>query len=149
MKTFKNIFRLVALTAALVIVFNACKKDDDGVIDGGVEQTGWVAPTETAFQFSMTLQAQIAQQETVLTNPANEIAAFCGNQCRGKAHVVFDKALNRYLCNLTIYSNAEESETIEIKVFVAEHKKIYDNCLSFPFQSNLSMGGCDHLITLP
>ncbi|MDR1594250.1 MAG: Ig-like domain-containing protein [Prevotellaceae bacterium] len=118
------------------------------VIDetGDVTSTGWSTPSINAYEYSMTYMAQVAFRNALSTDPNVEIAAFVGDDIRGHAKLVYESRLNVYLVHLTIYSNSGGGETVVLKAYNPSKKRIYDNCKTFTFQSNTSLGSVTEIL---
>ena len=113
---------------------------------GNVTQTGWTIPKVSDFEFTMTFVAQLSFDGIVSEDTGAELAAFCGEECRGKANLVFDKNFDAYICHLTIYSNVSSGETIRLKAFNPEKQFIYTQCADFPFKSNTGLGSPTYIL---
>jgi hypothetical protein len=107
--------------------------------------TGWSAPPVNRYEYSMTYVAQVAFRGILSTDTNTEIAAFAGNECRGFAKLEYEPLLNVHLVHLTIYSN-NAGETITLKAWNPLNKLIYNNCRSFPFQSNAQLGSLPEIL---
>jgi hypothetical protein len=90
----------------------------------------------------MTYVAQVAFDDVPSQNTNVEVAAFSSNgEIRGLARLTYEAGLGVYLVHLTIYSKTTSGDQIVLKAFNPDMKMIYDNCKSFTFQSNESLGG--------
>lgn len=92
-----------------------------------------------AFQYNMTLTAVANMHCADLQNPANIIAAFSGNQCRGiaaTAQIVNQK----YLASLFIYSNQVSGDSLHFKIYNATTDSVYDAKITLLFTQNASYG---------
>jgi hypothetical protein len=111
-----------------------------------VLQSGWVTPKASNYEYSMTFVTQLSFNGVINTNTGTELAAFCGDECRGKVNLFFDAVLNAHICYLTIYSNTQSGETIKLKAFNLDKKNIYSKCSEFVFQSNAGLGAPSHIL---
>jgi hypothetical protein len=108
---------------------------------GNLTASGWSAPVITKYERSMTYVSQIAFDDVPAQNTNIEVAAFSNGEIRGLARLSYESGLDVYLVYLTIYSNTTSGDPIVLKVYDPDMKTIYDNCKSFTFQSNESLGG--------
>jgi hypothetical protein len=94
----------------------------------------------------MTYIAQVAFRGVLSDNVNTEVAAFVGNECRGHAKLVYEPELNVYLVHLIIYSNNAGGETVTLKAYNPLKKRIYNDCKTFPFQGNTSLGSASEIL---
>jgi len=111
------------------------------LVKGNLTASGWSAPVITDYERSMTYVGQVAFDGVLSTNTNTEIAAFCNGEIRGLARLQYEAGLDLYLVHLMIYSNTTSGETIVLKAYNPDAQLIYDNCKSFTFQNNESLGG--------
>jgi uncharacterized protein YjdB len=118
------------------------------VIDdtGNDTSTGWSAPSPNSYEYWMTYVAQVAFRGTLSTDTNVEVAAFVGNELRGHAKLVYESRLKIYLVHLTIYSKSAGNETVTLRVFNPQKKRIYENCKEFTFQGNASLGSSSEIL---
>jgi hypothetical protein len=110
-------------------------------VAGDLDASGWSAPANTNYERSMTYVTQIAFDDVPAQNTNVEVAAFSNGEIRGLARLSYEAGLDIYLVHLTIYSNTTSGDPIVLKAYNPDMKMIYDNCKSFTFQSNESLGG--------
>jgi hypothetical protein len=120
----------------------------EGCSTGDVNQSGWVAPNPRDYEFSMTLISQVKFGDKLSVNGNSQLAAFCGDECRGLANLTLDNGFDVYVCNLTIYSNTVSGEKITLRAYDADGKIIYDKAQEFTFQSNNPLGGITNVISI-
>jgi hypothetical protein len=138
-----KIFILLVLASFAVSCGNTEKGSDggkEGCSTGNVNQSGWVAPNPGDYEFSMTYVTQLQFGEKLSANGNSQLAAFCGDECRGLANLTQDTGFGVYVCHLTIYSNTASGEKITLRAYDADGKIIYDKATEFNFQSNKSEG---------
>ena len=71
-----------------------------------------------AFQYDMTVYATLQLNGTTVTNPdAYEIAAFCGDECRGVASIETISGTDISFYYLRVHSNTTTGETITFKCY--------------------------------
>jgi uncharacterized protein YjdB len=112
---------------------------------GTVTSTGWTAPERGRFEYSMTYVTQIAFEDVVSQNPNTELAAFVGAECRGLAKLVHDTTLDRWLAYLTVFGNTS-GETVVLKAYNPDKLRIYENCKTFTFGNNTSLGSASEIL---
>lgn len=61
----------------------------------------------SAYDFNMTLIVQV--QESGELNPAFELGAFCGQECRGIASAQYENALGTYLWYMVVFGNSGDA----------------------------------------
>jgi uncharacterized protein YjdB len=115
---------------------------------GSVASTGWSAPAANSYEYSMTYVAQVAFRDVLSTNTNVEVAAFVGNETtpRGYARLVYESKLGVYLVYLTIFSNTAGGETVTLKAWNPLKKRIYNNCKTFIFQGDTSLGSVSEIL---
>jgi uncharacterized protein YjdB len=112
---------------------------------GTVTSTGWTAPERGRFEYSMTYVTQIAFEDVVSQNPNTELAAFVGTECRGLAKLVHDTTLDRWLVYLTVFGNTS-GETVVLKAYNPDKLRIYEDCKTFTFGNNTSLGSASEIL---
>ena len=134
MRAFKFISILL-----IMLTLPACKKEN---VEKNVKQTGWQAPTPSDYEYNMTYITKVSFKKNVINKNINtEVAAFCGNECRG-----WCKLSDNGAAYLAIYGNSFEGDVIEIKVYDSDKKRIYSNCNTFIFKANDILGSKDEVI---
>jgi uncharacterized protein YjdB len=113
---------------------------------GNVTSTGWAAPAAGNYEHSMTYVAQVAFRGVLSTDTNVEVAAYVNNELRGYAKLVYESGLNAYLVHLTIYSNSAGGETITLKAYNPQKQRIYNDCKTFRFQGNTSLGSASEIL---
>jgi uncharacterized protein YjdB len=113
---------------------------------GTVTSTGWSAPSPNRYEYSMTYVAQVAFRGTLSTDVNTEVAAFVGNELRGYAKLVHEPKLNVYLIYLIIYSNSAGNETVVLKAYNPAKQRIYENCKTFVFHGDQSLGSSSEIL---
>jgi uncharacterized protein YjdB len=113
---------------------------------GDVTSTGWSAPVIYNYEHSMTYVAQVTFRDILSEDANTEVAAFVDDECRGHAKLVYEPELNVYLVHLTIYSNSAGGETVTLKAYNPLKKLIYNDCKTFPFQENTSLGSDSEIL---
>jgi uncharacterized protein YjdB len=113
---------------------------------GNVVATGWLAPQQNSYEYSMTYVAQVAFRGTLSTDVNTEVAAFVGNELRGYAKLVHEPELNLYLIHLIIYSNRAGNETVVLKAYNPAKQRIYENCKTFIFHGDQSLGSSSEVL---
>jgi uncharacterized protein YjdB len=113
---------------------------------GDVAATGWSAPLQNGYEYSMTYVAQVAFRGTLSTDVNTEVAAFVGNELRGYAKLVHEPKLNVYLIHLIIYSNSAGNETVVLKAYNPAKQRIYENCKTFVFHGDQSLGSSTEVL---
>jgi hypothetical protein len=128
-----------------VFSFTSCKGDDvveepEVPKEPDIESTGWKVANVQNYEYTMTFMTQVAFDGVVSKNLNTEIGAFAGEECRGKANLVYESELKIYLCHLTIYGNEASGEQIKLIAYNPDTKKIYSNCTTLTFRSNTGEG---------
>ncbi|MDR1974092.1 MAG: hypothetical protein LBQ31_05395 [Bacteroidales bacterium] len=124
----------------MALALFSCEKGKN--IEKNVKQTGWKAPIAADYEYNMTYITKVSFKKDVINKNTNtEVAAFCGNECRGWCKLDGDGG-----AYLAIYSNSFSGEAIEIRVYDSEKKRIYSNCNTFVFESNGSAGSINEVI---
>ncbi|MDR1594655.1 MAG: Ig-like domain-containing protein [Prevotellaceae bacterium] len=115
---------------------------------GDVTATDWSAPSESDYEYSMTYIAQVAFRDVLSTDTNVEVAAFVGDETspRGHTQLVYEPKLDVYLIYLTIFSNSGGGETVVLKAYNPSRKRIYDNCKTFTFQGDTSLGSVTEIL---
>jgi uncharacterized protein YjdB len=118
------------------------------VTAGGVTSTGWSAPAASSYEYSMTYVAQVAFGGELSTDTNVEIAAFVGSETapRGHAKLIYESKLGVSLVYLTIFSNTSGGETVTLKAYNPSQQSIYNNCKTFTFQSDTSLGSTSEIL---
>jgi hypothetical protein len=130
--------KFVSILLVAGFALSACEKD----VEKNVKETGWKMPVVYNYEYTMTYITKVSFKKNVINkNTSTEVAAFYGNECRG-----WCKLDGNGVAYLTIYSNVFNGETIEIKVYDSEKKRIYSNCKTFTFTGNESLGSIDEVI---
>ncbi|MDL2262269.1 hypothetical protein LJC11_02065 [Bacteroidales bacterium OttesenSCG-928-I21] len=142
MKAQKNIL-IVSIILLVIIASTSCEKKDD---EGDITSTGWFVSNSENFEYNMTYITKIAFKNTISINPEVEVAAFCNDECRGFAKLTLDENSGDYMCLMSIFSNSASGETISIKVYNPEKKKIYDPNKTLAFRSNSSEGDVKEIL---
>jgi hypothetical protein len=115
-------------------------------VKGNLAASGWVTPASVNYERNMTYMAQVAFDGVPAQNTNVEVAAFSNGEIRGLARLTYEAGIDVYLVHLTIYSNTTSGDQIVLKAYNPDTKMIYDNCKSFAFQSNESLGGIDETL---
>jgi hypothetical protein len=110
-------------------------------IAGTLNASGWSTPSSVNYERNMTYVAQVVFDGVLSQNTNAEVAAFSNGEIRGLARLTYEAGLNVYLVHLTIYSKTTSGDPIVLKAYDPDLKMIFDNCKSFSFQSNESLGG--------
>ncbi|MFY0652810.1 MAG: T9SS type A sorting domain-containing protein [Cyclobacteriaceae bacterium] len=93
------------------------------------------------FQFSMNLIAQLEIADVISTDLNDRVAAFVNDTIRGDANIIYIETLDLYEVYLDIYSNVENGESIELRVWDADKGVEYRNALpNLTFESNTIVG---------
>jgi hypothetical protein len=133
-----RIFKFIPVLLAALALF-ACKKEN---IEKNVKQTGWQAPVASDYEYNMSYATKVSFKKDVISqNTDTEVAAFCGNECRGWCKLDEDG-----IAYFLIYSNSFSGDAIEIKVYDSSKKRIYNNCNTFVFKANESFGSRNEVI---
>ncbi len=96
-----------------------------------------VVPTD--YNYSMTITSFIDENCNELTDNANAVGAFVGNQCRGYAFTDVD-ANGRKLGFVTVYSNLASGESVELRFFKASTSQEIIALDGVSFLTNSSVG---------
>lgn len=83
----------------------------------------------SAYDFNMTLIVQV--QESGVLNPAFELGAFCGSECRGIATAQYENALGTYLWYMVVFGNSGDVIEFYIREDGEELKAETDYHLAF------------------
>ncbi|MBN2010529.1 T9SS type A sorting domain-containing protein [candidate division KSB1 bacterium] len=86
---------------------------------------------ENAFQYNMSMTAQISVKDTISTDPYDRIGAFVGAECRGIANISSihaesvsgEPAMHEVF--MTVHSNAQSGEQVKFRVWDASDAKEY------------------------
>ena len=120
------------------------KEEEEEVVKD--DKPAWNAPKVETFEYSMTYVTQISFEGKLTTNTATEIAAFLGEECRGKATIKYEASLKLYLCYLTIVSNTVSGEKITLSVFDPDKSILYKNATTIDFSNNQTLGSMDSIL---
>lgn len=103
------------------------------------QTTHWTCDSH-AYQYDMAVYLGLNVNGTIASNLSNyEIAAFCGNECRGVAKI--QSAVNKQYGYIRIRSNATEGETVTFKVYDKTKQKEFDvKDKTLPFKADTSVG---------
>lgn len=97
----------------------------------------WEAPESGIYQFSMTAIIRLSDFLEKYADPADELSAFVGNECRGIATV---QENGKKLFFLYIRGNQGEAQKVTLKYYSAKNKKTYV-CQDFlTFEQNETYG---------
>ncbi len=77
------------------------------------------------YQFSMNFIAQLKIDGVISSDTADMLGAFVGNQCRGVANLQYVEAYDMYEVFLTVFSNSENGEDIDLKIWDASEGIIH------------------------
>jgi uncharacterized protein YjdB len=113
---------------------------------GEVVATGWSAPPQNSYEYSMTFVAQVAFRGTLSTDVNTEVAAFVGDELRGYAKLFHEPTLDVYLIHLIIHSNSAGNETVSLKAYNPTKQRIYKNCKEFVFHGDTSLGSASEIL---
>lgn len=91
-----------------------------------------------AFQYSMTLVAQLQVNDLPNGLPNNHLAFFSDGQIRGYATPVSFNGQAYYFVNL--YSNQYKDDTLYIRAYLANEQKIYESPDTMVFRHHQNMG---------
>jgi len=112
-------------------------------LGAGAQDTHWTVDPY-AYQYDMTAYMAISINGEPLSDLRGyEIAAFCGDECRGVSKImsVENDGKTTYYAYLRIRSNSSEGEDIKFKVFVAAMNAEYDvDDVTVAFQSQQVAG---------
>jgi len=95
----------------------------------------------TGFQFNMQVIAHIVHEEGVSQNPYDVLGAFVGNECRGYAS---PKPEYDGLVFLTIGSNTQTGEKVELRIWNNEICEACDAFQNFTFVNQSIIGSLDN-----
>ncbi|MCF7918324.1 MAG: tandem-95 repeat protein [Candidatus Cloacimonetes bacterium] len=90
-----------------------------------------------AYQYSMTLTAEVLSKGYTASGDAHLLAAFTGDECRGLTSAMY--VLDRWLYFLTIYSNYND-ENISLRFYDAYFQQALPVSQEFMFNSNQALG---------
>ena len=98
----------------------------------------WSAPNGSAFSYSANLTAVLELDGQVSLSANDQLAAFVGDEIRGKAMAV---DLNgKVLHFMTIFSNVPTGEEIELRAYIAADDEVYTSISSFVFDQSSVTG---------
>ncbi|WP_152604958.1 T9SS type A sorting domain-containing protein [Phaeodactylibacter xiamenensis] len=98
----------------------------------------WSAPNGSAFSYSANLTAVLELDGQVSLSANDQLAAFVGDEIRGKAMAV---DLNgKVLHFMTIFSNVPTGEEIELRAYIAADDEVYTSVSSFVFDQSSVTG---------
>jgi hypothetical protein len=98
----------------------------------------WSAPNGSAFSYSANLTAVLELDGQVSPSANDQLAAFVGDEIRGKAMAV---DLNgKVLHFMTIFSNVPTGEEIELRAYIAADDEVYTSISSFVFDQSSVTG---------
>jgi hypothetical protein len=94
------------------------------------------------YQYSMSIIGLLRIRDIASTDEEDLLAAFVGDQARGKAHVQYIEDLDRYLVFMDVYSNKVSGEELTFKIWDANAGIIYTEVLPelIPFNENSVIG---------
>lgn len=113
-------------------------------LGAGAQNTHWTVDPY-AYQYDMTAFVTVSVNGEPLSDlRGSEIAAFCGDECRGVSEImsVENEGKTFQYAYLRIRSNSSEGENIKFKVFMAsigEEYEIQDAALTFTSQQVVGM----------
>lgn len=104
------------------------------------EEPDWDV-TAANYQHSMNVIGVVKIEGMVSTDKNDMVAAFVGNEVRGKSNVSFIESINAYEVFLDIYSNVAAGEEIRFKVWDASKGHILDKVTPIvDFSANTLLG---------
>ena len=143
----KDVIHYMILLATSTVLWG-CGSDEPGptvvpepkweldVVENEPDPT-WDAPEGGIYQFSMTAIIRLSDFLEEYADPADEISAFVGNECRGIATAEDNGAK---LFFLYIRGNSGEAQKVTLKYYSAKNKKTY-TCPDFlTFEQNGTYG---------
>ncbi|MBN2088627.1 T9SS type A sorting domain-containing protein [candidate division KSB1 bacterium] len=77
------------------------------------------------YQYSMSVNAQIALQDSISSDLYDRIGAFVNNECRGWANLTYLPEFNRYQAFLSIHSNQQSGEQVQFRIWDASDCEEY------------------------
>jgi hypothetical protein len=100
----------------------------------------WIV-NPSLYAYNMNIIAQIVLEDGISKDIYDIISIFVDNECRGKAHIEYVSAVNKYVAFLTIYSNVAGGEVLTFHAWDASKGR--ESVLltgNYTFQSNASLG---------
>ncbi|UZR97237.1 LamG-like jellyroll fold domain-containing protein [Chondrinema litorale] len=97
--------------------------------------------TETDYQFSMNVIAQLSINGEISRDPDDKVAAFVGNECRGIADLIYVPAYDNYQAFINVYSNSTTGEQVNFRIWNASDGQVHrDVTPNFVFSPNAIYG---------
>lgn len=122
----------------------ASEEGDKGVpgwklnLDANDEAPQWTEPGSGIYQFSMTAIVRLSDYLETYADPADQMAAFIGDDCRGKAEVEYNG--DQKLFFIYIKGDNAEATPVTLKYYSAKNKKMYTCNGLFEFEQNANYG---------
>ena len=86
-------------------------------------------PEDQRYADNMTVTAVLEVDGEEVRSDAYEVAAFCGNECRGSVRLIYVEPVDRYVAFLTVFG--ETGETIEFRLTDGEETMPSDDVMGF------------------
>ncbi|MGB0525835.1 MAG: T9SS type A sorting domain-containing protein, partial [Flammeovirgaceae bacterium] len=95
----------------------------------------------TQFQFSMNIIAQVKIDGRISNDPNDVVVVFVNGEARGRINLEYVPAYDNYQAFLTIYSNSQSGEVLDIKVWDDSKGQVFtDITPTYTFSSNANFG---------
>lgn len=95
----------------------------------------------TLYTFSMNLTVQLDIEGDLSEDKLDRVAAFIGGELRGLAYVQYNRALDRHLAFMTVYSDMAVGETVTFQIWDASECLLYGSTVeTFPYTADGFVG---------
>ncbi|GAB5550524.1 MAG: hypothetical protein Sapg2KO_01150 [Saprospiraceae bacterium] len=97
------------------------------------------------FEYSMSIVGQLKIDNIISSDSEDILAAFVGDEVRGRAYLRYISALDKHLVFLDVYSNVVSEEELNFKIWDASEGIIYTQVMpaSITFNENTFLGSLE------
>jgi hypothetical protein len=123
----------------------SCSSSDSSVYYPTFEKPDWSVANSESYEYSMTAIVTLPSSLLPYENDADELAIFCGSECRGTAERIQIDA-ETSVWALLIYGNSNES--LYFKYYSSHDKFMYKDASYLMFEDNDKYGTFDEPVIL-
>jgi len=97
-------------------------------------------PNIYGYQNNMNITAVVMLDNEELASEDYEIGAFCGDECRGSARLVYNENIGRFVMYMTVYGNV--GDLLSFRLYDVQTESEYDGVVNYEslFSSNAVIG---------
>ena len=146
----KNL-KIICLLVFFILSLTSCKDSSEEVVVvpgfPTLKVPKWSVENSNLYEFSMSSIVMLPYSLQSTENEYDELAVFCGTECRGVAERI-KIASDTYVWMLLVYSHGMEKELLYFKYYSSQQKTMYKDTSYFIFRNNEKYGTFDNPIYL-